>query len=75
MRVMRTDNAVGVWPDDAMKNFIFYIFSMYEFSHSLGHKRTNRRRPKSTNVGYTPNSGHSAATRGSIRLTVYEFHA
>src|ERR1039457_4091011 len=33
---MRTDNAVGVWPDDALKNFIFYIFSMYEFSHSLG---------------------------------------
>src|ERR1017187_2590008 len=31
---MRTDNAVGVWPDDALKNFIFYIFSMYEFSHS-----------------------------------------
>jgi hypothetical protein len=28
---------VDVWPDAALKNFIFYIFSMYEFSHSLGH--------------------------------------
>jgi hypothetical protein len=37
MRVMKTDNAVDVWPDAALKNFIFYIFSMYEFSHSLGH--------------------------------------
>jgi len=37
MRVMRPDNAVDVWPDAALKNFIFYIFSMYEFSHSLGH--------------------------------------
>jgi len=36
MRVMKTDNAVDVWPDAALKNFIFYIFSMYEFSHSLG---------------------------------------
>jgi hypothetical protein len=35
MRVMKTDNAVDVWPDAALKNFIFYIFSMYEFSHSL----------------------------------------
>src|ERR1035437_4461578 len=41
MRVMKTNNAVDVWPDAALKNFIFYIFRMYEFSHSLGHKRTN----------------------------------
>jgi len=40
MRVMKTNNAVDVWPDAALKNFIFYIFRMYEFSHSLGHKRT-----------------------------------
>src|SRR5450756_1911986 len=35
MRVMKTNNAVDVWPDAALKNFIFYIFRMYEFSHSL----------------------------------------
>ena len=56
MRVMRTDNAVGVWPDDAMKNFIFYIFSMYEFSHSLGHSRPSHSAPVPINVRYAPNS-------------------
>jgi hypothetical protein len=54
MRVMRPDNAVDVWLDAALKNFIFYIFSMYEFSHSLGHKRTTHPRPKSTVVRYGP---------------------
>ena len=49
---MRTDNAVGVWPDDALKNFIFYIFSMYEFSHSLGHTLPSQPAPKSNNVRY-----------------------
>ena len=39
---------------------------------ALGHWGTNHRRPKSTNVGYTPNNGHSAVIHGSIRLTVYE---
>jgi hypothetical protein len=41
MRVMKTDNAVDVWPDAALKNFIFYIFSMYEVSHSLPVKKTS----------------------------------
>jgi hypothetical protein len=70
MRVMKTDNAVDVWPDAALKNFIFYIFSMYEFSHSLGHKRTNHRRPKSTFVRFAPDNGHRrrAASRCSIIL-------
>jgi hypothetical protein len=54
MRVMKTDNAVDVWPDAALKNFIFYIFSMYEFSHSLGHKRTSGPRLKSIFVCFGP---------------------
>jgi hypothetical protein len=40
MRVMKTDNAVDVWPDAALKNFIFYIIRMYEFSHNQGHSRS-----------------------------------
>jgi hypothetical protein len=40
---------------------------------ALGRWRTKGCGPKSTNVRYTPNNGHSAATHGSIRLTVYEF--
>jgi hypothetical protein len=50
MRVMKTDNAVDVWPDAALKNFIFYIFSMYEFSHSLGHSRPTHSAPVPNNV-------------------------
>jgi len=64
MRVMRTDNAADVWPDAALKNFIFYIFSMYEFSHSLGHSLPMRSAlpssevsngPKADNPGLSPN--------------------
>ena len=61
MRVMKTNNAVDVWPDAALKNFIFYIFRMYEFSHSLGHKRTNHPGLKSIFVRYAPNSGQNVA--------------
>jgi hypothetical protein len=59
MRVMKTDNAVDVWLDAALKNFIFYIFSMYEFSHSLGHSRPSQLPPVRTNVRYAPNSNRS----------------
>jgi hypothetical protein len=54
MRVMKTDNAVDVWPDAALKNFIFYIFSMYEFSHSLGHLRPTHSAPVPNNVRFAP---------------------
>lgn len=36
MRVMKTDYSVHVWPNAALKNFILYIISMYEFLHKLG---------------------------------------
>jgi hypothetical protein len=39
---MRTDNAADLWPNATLKNFIFYILPMYEFSHRLGHLRTWR---------------------------------
>jgi hypothetical protein len=64
MRVMKTNNAVDVWPDAALKNFIFYIFRMYEFSHSLGHSlpihsaqvpNNVRNAPKATIQGMSPN--------------------
>jgi hypothetical protein len=56
---MKTDNAVDVWPDAALKNFIFYIFSMYEFSHSLGHSRPTHSVPVPTDVRYGSDSDHS----------------
>jgi hypothetical protein len=37
---MRTDNAADIRLDAMLENFIFYISRMYEFSHSLGQKRT-----------------------------------
>ena len=37
---MRTDNAADIRLDVMLENSIFYIFTMYEFSHSLGQKRT-----------------------------------
>ena len=40
LRVMRTDNAVDIRLDAMLENCIFYISSMYEFSHSLGQKQT-----------------------------------
>ena len=42
LRVMRTDNAAGIRLDAVLENCIFYISPMYEFSHSLGQKRTRR---------------------------------
>ncbi len=36
---MRTDNAADMRLDAMLKNCIFYISPMYEFSHSLGQKR------------------------------------
>jgi hypothetical protein len=51
---MRTDNAADVWPDAALKNFIFYIFLMYEFSHSLGHSLPIHFAPILNNVRFAP---------------------
>jgi hypothetical protein len=56
MRVMKTDNAVDVWPDAALKNFIFYIFSIYEFSHSLGQTLPIHSAPVPTVVRYASDS-------------------
>src|ERR1035441_1494556 len=67
MRVMKTDNAVDVWPDAALKNFIFYIFSMYEFSHSLGQTRLSHLTPKSSNVRCCSNSVQNIASRRMTR--------
>src|ERR1039457_4323810 len=39
-RVMRTNNAADIRLVAMLENYIFYISRMYEFSHSLGHKRT-----------------------------------
>src|ERR1017187_11004539 len=47
LRVIRTDNTADIRLDAMLENYIFYISRMYEFSHSLGHKRTNHRGPKS----------------------------
>src|SRR5450759_5258319 len=49
---MRTDNAADIRLDAMLENCIFYIFRMYEFSHSLGQKPTNHLRPKSTFVRF-----------------------
>jgi hypothetical protein len=50
---MRTDNAVDVWLDAALTNFIFYILPMYEFSHRVGQTRPSQLAPKSSNVRFT----------------------
>jgi len=47
---MRTDDSADMRLDAVLENCIFYIFLMYEFLHSLGHLRPNRRASKSTNV-------------------------
>jgi hypothetical protein len=47
---------VDVWPVAAPKNFIFYILSMYEFSHSLGHLRPSHSAPAPIFVRYGPDS-------------------
>ena len=39
LRVTRTNNAADVRLDAMLENCIFYIFLMYEFSHSQGHSR------------------------------------
>jgi hypothetical protein len=39
--VMRTDNAADIRLDAILENCIFYIFRMYEFSHSLDPERTS----------------------------------
>jgi hypothetical protein len=49
---MRTDNAADIRLVATLENSIFYISRMYEFSHSLGQKLTNRPSPKSINVHY-----------------------
>jgi hypothetical protein len=36
---MRTDAAADIRLDAVLENCIFYISTMYEFSHSLGHSR------------------------------------
>ena len=40
LRIMRTNNAADIRLGVMLENSIFYIFTMYEFSHSLGPKRT-----------------------------------
>lgn len=37
---MRTDNAAGRRPGAVLENYVLYIFEMYEFLHSQGHKQT-----------------------------------
>ena len=49
---MRTDNAADIRLNAMLENCIFYIFRMYEFSHSLG--RVEERRGS---------LGHSATLR------------
>jgi hypothetical protein len=56
---MRTDNAADIRLDAMLENCIFYISWMYEFSHSLGQKRTNYRGLKPTFVRYCSNSGQT----------------
>jgi hypothetical protein len=40
LRDMRTDNAADIRLNAMLENCIFYIFRMYEFSHSLDPKQT-----------------------------------
>src|SRR5450830_339536 len=54
LRDMRTDNAADIRLNAMLGNCIFYISPMYEFSHSLGQKLTNRRGLKSTVVRFSP---------------------
>jgi hypothetical protein len=54
LRDMRTDNAADIRLNAMLGNCIFYISPMYEFSHSLGQKRTNYRGQKSTFVRFGP---------------------
>jgi hypothetical protein len=61
LRDMRTDNAADIRLNAMLGNCIFYISPMYEFSHSLGQKRTYHRKPKSTVVRCYSNSDHSTA--------------
>jgi hypothetical protein len=50
---MSTDAAADMRLDAVLENCIFYISPMYEFSHSLGHKRTNHPGPKTNVVRYS----------------------
>jgi hypothetical protein len=52
---MRTDNAADIRLNAMLGNCIFYISPMYEFSHSLGHKRTHA----VLQIAFT--AGHSTA--------------
>src|ERR1035437_4506363 len=40
LRFIRTHNTADIRLDAMLENYIFYISRMYEFSHSLGQKRT-----------------------------------
>src|SRR5687768_14839525 len=44
----------------ALENCIFYIFPMYEFSHSQGHSRPTHSAPGPPNVRYAPNTDYSS---------------
>src|ERR1039457_4758868 len=50
---MRTDAAADIRLDAVLENCIFYISSMYEFSHSLGHSRPSWSRLASTFVRFS----------------------
>jgi len=67
---MRTDNAASVLPDAALKNFIFYIFPMYEFSHSLGHSLPSHLALKSSNVRFAPEAAKSLLLFYPLTLSV-----
>src|SRR6266404_1006479 len=59
LRVTRIDDSADMRLDAVLENYIFYIFPMYEFLHSLGHKRKYSAR--ANGVHFTPTSEHSAA--------------
>jgi hypothetical protein len=74
LHVMRTDNAVDIRLDAILENYFFYIFSMYEFSHSLDQIPTYSVRGallphyrSSPKAGLPP---RSSATRVSARRMV-----
>jgi hypothetical protein len=63
LRDMRTDNAADIRLNAMLGNCIFYISPMYEFSHSLGHKRPTHSAPVPINVRYALNSDQNVASR------------
>jgi transposase len=54
LRVLRIDDSSDMRMDAVLENCIFYIFPMYEFSHSQGHYRPIQPCNRSEPVCFSP---------------------